>query len=472
MKLIKNIFFTMLAVTIVSACSEDDIDFSFEELRNEEFDLAVVTDAQQYVEAAFSVTGELENISASITPDGGTEPVGTETISNFTGNSFSRINVQIPFPAPNIAESGLYTISYTIQTSSGEQSGGSYQVNVINNRSPLFCEYSDALPSGANTWVRVYTPTGDQLDEGEVLYLTGSFEGWSGGGSGSIYSFEKIDATCYQIAVSLEDGDEFKVTRGTFDNEAQDFQRENFSNYVYAGESSINFFVYDWKDIDLDLTGIAPPPAPGDNIPSSAIEEGKLTVTVNVNGYDVNEGNYYIVEEGATDTTGAYLMIPYESENKLAVAVPKATGVNYIIIKDSIEAIGTDNIGRVQSATWDGMTNPANFSVASFEGGLTTLYMTGDATDGWSGGGDFPLNATEPGIFVGTFNVNGDSEYLILPSPGDFDNKWGFGGTGDASSGTLLQGGGPNISTEGLTTGTYTVTVDLTVDPPTYSLVQ
>lgn len=475
MKKLKNILIGVYAIFLIGGCNDDEVNFSFQELRNEDYDLAVVSEAVPYVEAAFSVTGNLETISASITAENGSEPVGAETISNFTGNSFNRVNIEIPFPTPNIAPSGLYTINYTIETSDGDQDGGSYQVNVINNRPPAFCPYNESLPAGTNTWIRLYVPTADQLPDGEIFYATGSFEGanggsdWSGGGNPD-FAFTKVSETCFVLAVNFATDTQFKVTRGSWPTEAQDYNKSNFSNFEPNGKTSLELAIYDWADTDLDLSSIDPPSA-GDEIPSGAIQPNQLTVTVEVSGYDVNDGKYYIVEEGATDTTGSVVMIPYANQNKLAASVPKAN-INYIVIKDSIEAVGTDDIGRIQVATWDGMTNPATFSVSSFEGGLTTLYMTGSATDGWAGGGDFPLNATEPGIYVNTFNVNGNSEYLILPNPSDWDNKWADGGTGDASSGTLLKGGPNNLNTNGLTTGTYTVTIDLTVDPPTYQLEQ
>ncbi|MEQ9230917.1 MAG: hypothetical protein RIF46_09535, partial [Cyclobacteriaceae bacterium] len=367
------------------------------------------------------------------------------------------------------------TINYTYVTDSGEKEGDSYTINVINNTEPSLCDYSTSVPAGKNVWVYIYSPTADQLSESDLIYATGSMEGWTGGQEGNAdFIFTKIDDTCYELALNLSNGDAFKITRGDWPNEAQDYSRNNFSDYVYSGESAITFNIYDWADVDLDYTGIEPPAPAGLNIPGGAIQSGMLTIVVDVTGSDVNDGTYYIVEDGATSLDGAVEMIPFDSENKLAAAVAKNSDVDYIIVKDDIAAEGTNAFGYAAFGIWDGMTNPVQFSVGSFDGGSYTVpdkfYMTGDATDGWAGGQEtFSIPSVSPGIFEATLTINGDAEYLFLPGIGAWDDKLGRG-DGDSSSGSLSIGG-PNLSTAGLVSGSYTVTINLTEGTGTYSLV-
>lgn len=466
MKRVKNILYTLFAVSMLSACSDDEVNFSFQELRNEAYDLAIVSDAEPYVNVGFSISGSLSEISISITPEEGGEAVSTRTIDNFTRSSLNRLNIEVPFPTPDVASSGRYQISYSLNNNEIE---GSYPINIINNRGiPVSCTFSE--PPSGQVAVRLSVPNGATLGADEVLYLSGSFEDenggpeeWTGGGdAGGVNAFTKLDDTCYEIFVTLSNGDEMKVTRGNWDKQRYDGDGNEYGNFKYEGGNTIDLIAENWKDLPK-ITPI--------KIPAVAIVPGMLTVTVDIGGNEPADSTYYIVAEGETDLANGFLMTPYEEGNRLAVAVPKDDAVNYIIVKDDLTAIGTNAGGAIKSVAWDGQTNPASFAVTNFDGGLENMYMTGSATDGWTGGANFVLPKVSAGVFEATFTINGDSEYLFLPSPGDFNNKYGLE-SGDASAGTLVgPGAGGNLNTNGLTSGDYVVTIDFNNDPVTYTLV-
>jgi len=470
LKYIVSIFLFVMLTGMITSCGEDEVPVSLAELRNDGFDLAIVNDANPYINVAFTVKGSgLEGVSVSATLNGETEPSSVVSVGKINASSLNRVNLRLPFPPSNEAPSGSYTIAYSYTTSSGTKDVGSYVMNVINNRPPAFCEYNEPMPDGTNLLIKLYIPTADQMPDGSLLYATGSFEGWTGGNEGGDYVFTQISETCFVLALNMPDGAEFKITRGDWPNEAQTYSKENFGNRAYAGESEIEIAIYDFADTDFDLTGIDAPSV-GLEVPSTAVVSGMMTVVANVTGFDVNEGDYYVVEEGAMSLDDAVLMTPFASQNSLAAAVPKTSGVSYIIVKDVIEAEGTNLFGIYPEISWDGETNPVQAAIGSFDGGIETVYMTGSATDNWAGGAGFPIPRVSPGVYEATFSINGGAEYLLLPNPGDWDNKFGLG-SGTPSAGTLVgPGSGGNLSTAGLVSGDYTITLDFTGEQGTYSL--
>jgi hypothetical protein len=470
LKYIASVFLFVMMTGMMTSCGEDEVAVSLEELRNDGFDLAIVNDANPYVNVAFTVKGTgIQSVTVSATLAGDTEPTTTASLGKINVSSLNRVNMRLPFPPSNEAPSGSYTISYSYTVDGSSKEAGSYTMSVINNRPPAFCEYDEPLPDGTNLLIKLYIPTAAQMPGGDnTLYATGSFEGWTGGGNPS-YAFTPISATCFVLAVNMPDGAAFKITRGGWSKEAQGYTKGNFSDRIYGGESEIEIAIYDFGDTDFDLTGIDAPSV-GLEIPSAAVAPGMMTVVANVINYDVEEGDYYVVEEGATSLDDAVLMTPFESKNSLAAAVPKVDGVSYVIVKDELDAEGSSLFGIYPVIEWDGETNPVQVSIGSFDGGITSMYMTGSATDGWSGGASYPIPRVSPGIYEATFNITGDANYLLLPSPGDFGNKFGYA-SGTASSGTLAgPGSGGDLFTSGLATGSYTVTLNFTGDVGTYTL--
>jgi len=467
LKYITATFLFALMAGMITSCGEDEVGFSFEELRNEGFDLIVVTDAKPYIPVAFKVSGAgLTAVNASVVDADG-NVVASGSLNGIKSDDLTRVNFNIPFPTSDLAGSGMYTIAFSYKTENGEKDGEPYEVNIINNRLPSAdCAYTSALPGGKNVWIRVFVPKGSSLDEADDdIYATGAMEGWTGGGNAP-FKLTKIDDTCYEIALSLVNGQAFKITRGAWSKEMQTLSKSNYSDYSYNGESVINFTAYNWSDRPAEDYGL--------DIPEGAVASGMMTVVANVTNFDVDEGTYYVVEEGATSLDGAVEMIPFLALNSLAAAVPKVDGVNYVVVKDEASAEGTNAYGFAPEITWDGETNPVIVPIGSFGDPIdlpASLYMTGSATDGWAGGGSYPIPSIADGVYSATFTINGNSEYLLLPSPGGFDGKWGYGGSGNASSGTLSSPGtGGNLSTSGLTTGSYTITVDFTTGTGTYTL--
>ena len=442
----------LLAVTAWS-CSDEDVIPVLEELRNENFDLFVISESNPNVTVSFkAAASDLSSVIVNITQDGGTEPIATNTLKNIKASSLNRVTLNVPFPLNDVAPSGVYTVSFDMVSSSGSQSQGEYQINVINNREPVVCTYTSDLPSDKTVWVRLYVPEGASLpDDDDDIFITGSFgtrEGgsdWDGGGQGaSPFKFTEIDNTCYEIAMNLEQGDQFKITRGDWPKEMTLGNGAVPDNYTYNGESVIQITAFNWSDLPV----VTPEVSEVLNIPADAVKPGMLTVVAELpDDFDVNDGDYYAVEQGATNLDNAFKMTAFEADSKLAAAVPKNASAQYIIVKNSADAFGVNSFGfAVPAVSWDGNTNPVRTSMTGFETEfsppfvINELLLVGGATPaGWdnSAGNSQLLTQTETGKFTITVNfTNGSGGFLLIPDIGNWDSKIGKV-SGDFLSGSL-----------------------------------
>jgi hypothetical protein len=463
------------------SCGEDDINPRLEEIRNEAYDLVVISDGSPRVPVSFTASAtDLARVDIIITPQGSSTEVARGGLRNIKANNLNRVNMGVDFPGNDVAPSGLYTVSYTMHSKSGEQSFGAYDINIINNLSPVYCDFTSAVPAGKSVWIRLYVPDGESLpDNDNTVYLTGSFGGreggsdWDGGGDAR-FAFTRLSPTCYELAVNLQEGDMFKITRGNWDKQMTTATGQDSPDAEYTGASAMQFIAYNWKDRET----VTPETPEGEtlNIPREAIKPGMLTIVADVaNSVDVNAGDFYVVEKGATNLTNAIKMVAFDGENKLAAAVPKKTGVEYIVVQGSAGEIGRNRYGFDQSAVWDGRTNPARVSIGAFGAPAFTLgnkiVIVGGATPGdWGVGAGQDFTRTAPGKYEITIQLNANSEYLLLPDYGQWDDKWAFG-SGTAAAGEFAaQGTGGNLTTNGLEAGTYKIEVDFTTGNGTYKL--
>jgi hypothetical protein len=484
MKNFKYLFttFSFILSFFVLGCSEDEVEPSFEELRNQSYDLVVVSDANTNVPISFKASGtDLERVTVEITPQGSSTVIASNSLNKITSENLNRVNMTVAFPGNDVAPSGLYTVNYKMIAKNGEQSVGTYDINVVNNVAPVLCDYTSALPNGKTVWIRLYVPEGETLPTTDnTIYLTGSFgtrEGgtdWDGGGASNPHKFTRLTSTCYELAMNLVSGDEFKITRGNWDKQLATATGAEGSNIKYNGESSISITVYNWRDKPT----VTPKATAGEilNIPAEAVKSGMLTVVATLaTGIDAKSGDYYVVEKGATNITNGYKMIAFEESNMVAAAVPKKSGAEYIVVKGNAASTGRNRYGFVQSAIWDGKTNPLRINVGTFSAPAFTLgnkiVIVGGATPGdWGVTSGQNFTKTAEGKYSITIDLKANSEYLLLPEYNQWDNKWGFG-AGNASKGTFaVQGSGSNLNTNGLTAGRYKIDVDFTTGNGTYTL--
>lgn len=468
----------------VFGCSEDSVEPMLEELRNETYDLVVISDNNSSVPVSFTASAtDMEKITVEITPQGSDTKVAEGNLRNIRSNRLNRVTMSVPFPSNDEAPSGLYTVRYKMFSKSGEQTFGSYDINIINNLSPVYCEYTSNLPSGKTVWIRLYVPQGETLPANDnTIYLTGSFgtrEGgadWDGGGASSPFKFTRLSPTCYELAMNLQSGDKYKITRGNWDKQMATPTGAEYSDFTYNGESTVQLTAFNWRDQPT----VTPETQQGEtlNVPAEAIKPGMLTVVADVDGaIDVNSGDFYVIEKGATNLTNAYKMTAFEEGNKLAAAVAKKSGVEYIVVQGSAQATGKNRYGFVQSAVWDGKTNPVRVTIGTFGDAAFTLgdkiVIVGGATPGgWGADAGQDFTRTTPGKYEITIQLNADEEYLLLPDYGQWGDKWALG-SGTATEGVFdIQGNGPNLTTKGLAAGTYKIQVDFTTGNGSYKLIK
>ncbi|WP_207429852.1 hypothetical protein [Sabulibacter ruber] len=472
--------FSFILSLFVLGCSEDEIEPSFEELRNQEYDLVVVSDASANIPVSFKAAGtDLERVVVEITPQGSSTVVASNTLNRITHENLNRVNMTVPFPGNNVAPSGLYTVTYKMTGKNGEQSVGSYTINVINNVSPVLCEYTNALPQGKTVWIRLYVPEGENLPANDnTIYLTGSFGAREGGadwdGGGGPHRFTRLSATCYEIAMHLVSGDKYKITRGTWDKQMTNATGAEYSDFTYNGETTISHTAFNWKDLPVVTPNT--PTTEILNVPAEAVKSGMLTVVATLdNSLAAGSGDYYVVEKGATGIANGVKMVAFEGTNKIAAAVPKKSGVEYVVVKGDASATGKNRYGFVQSAVWDGKTNPARISISTFgQPGFTLgnkIVIVGDATPaGWNPTAGQDFTKTGEGKYSITIPITAEKAFLLLPEYEQWSDKWGFG-SGTATQGALAaQGSGSDFSTKGLTSGTYKIDVDFTVGNGSFNL--
>ncbi len=435
----------------------------------------VLSDATSSVPVSFTAAAdELSKVTVEITPLGSSQVIASNQLTNIKATTLNRVNLGVPFPGSKDAPTGIYTVTYKMTSKAGEQQTGTYNINVVNNLTSIPCTYTSALPTGKTVWVRLYLPKGEDLPANDnTIYITGSFGAREGGtdwdGGNGPHKFTRLSDNCYEIAMHLVEGDQFKITRGTWDKQMTTGSGQDSDNIVYKNEKSIQIIVRNWKDRPLVPFELL-------DIPSSAVKSGMLTVVADLDkDIQAKDDNYYLVEKGATSLANAIKMVPFSEANKVAAAAPRKAGVEYVVVKGDASSTGKNRYGFAQTATWDGKTNPARIAVGSFGDAAFTLgnkiVMVGNATPGdWGASSGQDYTKTAPGKYSITIDLKTDSNYLLLPEYNQWNDKWGVG-AGTVTQGTLAsQGGGSDFSTKGLAAGRYKIDVDFTVGTGTYKL--
>jgi len=469
----KSLGLILAATLIFTSCEDDSITPSLETFSIEDYDLIQVTNAQPSIPVSISAKSSgIDNISVIVTPADGGDAVASNTLREITSDNLNKIKLNIPFPLPEEAPSGLYTISYTIEDEEGKTVNSSYTVNVLNYRSVTAdpCVFPTmALPPGTNVWLQVTVPTNTNGDD---LYISGNFEGavagcsgdWSGGGCSTL-KLTQLSSTCYYIALNLTASSEFKITRGAWGTENCRANGTGADNIKWNNSGVQAFTVENWADRVV---------LPKVTLPAGAIQTGKITVVADVQSTD-NAIKYYLIQSSATSLDGAIEMIRVEGTSQMAAAVPKTAGVKYIVVKDVIEKTGVNPFGFNKMATIDGQTNPTTISLSGFKTEYTPtpvpaeLFVVGEATPGgWSNPVPTPTQQfTSAGAnkFTLTLALTGGKAYLLLPVNGSWDAKFGMGGQ-NPLTGDLIPGGGDFKSPDAA--GTYKITADFELG--TYTL--
>jgi hypothetical protein len=309
-------------------------------------------------------------------------------------------------------------------------------------------------------WLFVTAPA--NTPAGDDLYVSGNFEGWTGGGNPN-YKFTKISNTCFYIALNLAASDEFKITRGSWGTVIKGPNGEELNNITWNGTGSQFFTIPNWAD------RVVLPPL---TIPNSAIGTGKVTVVVDVDSPDPVP-QYFLVKKGATSLTGAIPLARISAggspSNKVCVAVPKDAATQYWVVKDDMTKIGINAYGYEQEVVWDGKTNPVNMFINRYKNQgplvspITTLVLVGGATPGgWNNPNPAPASQTFTSAGTGKFAINSlalsstNGGFLALPVAGNWGMKWGA--RGSATSGNVIWDG-PDFQPPS-TSGNYKIEID------------
>lgn len=472
-----SLFLAAALLPILWSCSSDVIDPQIQGLEIQNFDAVQVTNSQPFVVVPIEVNAtSLGRVDVTITPEGGTEAVASNSITSMTGDGLTRVSLQIPFPTPDVAPSGVYTVTTTVVGKDDKTSSTSYTINLVNNQQVPICTFEDEdLPAGTNTWIYVSTPA--PVPSGDNVYVTGSFEGWSGGGNPA-YAMTRVSDQCFKIAVQLSTDDEFKITRGDWGREMRDESGSgtNAGNISYEGASPMRYTVYNWADlptINYDLPEV---------LPNEAIKSGMLTAVFQLAGSIDKTATYHVVPEGASDLSQAVLAYPVEGTNKVAAAVARTEGVNYVLIEgDDLNKVGkTPNTplgafgpGDNLKVTWDGQTNPAlSGEITYFEQETLAgdIYIMGGGTpSGWTNTPPESQKFTEtsPGVYEVTVDLTTDI-FSIVTVYGNWNPRFGKD-SGDFNSGNLGYGNDVNFDAPPAA-GTYKVVVDLNTATYTVTL--
>jgi hypothetical protein len=462
----KNLFNTktilyFLFLVAFWGCQTTDIAPAINGLLIDNNDLIQVTNSSPTIPVTISAKGSsLNNVTVAITKEGATSPIATNSLKNITSNNLGQFIMNIPFPLPALAPSGKYIVDYSINN--GAIKGTSYSVNILNYQVKTLsaCVFpQQILPSGKTVWLQV---TGPENTNGDDLYVSGDFEGWSGGGN-TAYKLTKVAGStyCYYIALNLGNTNEFKITRGAWGKENAKADGGGAPNYKWNSQSVQAITVENWADRIV---------LPTPTLPSDALVSGKITVVANVGGSVDDKFKFYLVKQGTTSLTGAIELIRVAGTTKVAAAVAKEAGAKYVVVKEVITKTGINTFGFDKIATIDGVTNPVNVLIGGFKTEFTpspvpsALFMVGDATaGGWNNPVPVPsqqFTSTTNGIYTLTIALTTGKEYLMLPVNGSWDAKFGMGGQ-DPLTGDLIPGG--NNFKAPTVTGNYKVTADFTL---------
>lgn len=462
--IIKYPIFVLLLSTMMWSCSDEAVEPFIEAFEIDNFDLVQVTNATPYVPVSISANDDdIVKIEITATLDGESTPKATRTISNVDDN-INRITVKLPFPSSDVAPSGIYTIAYTLTDADGNTTSVSYQVNLANT-SLAGCDFSSiTVPEGK---IAIYVTVPNGIPAGDKIHIVGNFMTKNGAAGdwdpgNDDFALTQLSDQCFYIFLDdFAAGDLYKFTRGDWPSESAD-QNGNapFDAPAFEGGTELNFIAYNW----VDLAKITYP----EELPSEAIVTGKLTVVVELDASLSKDDTYYIGPKGTTDAANAVQAVAVSGSNKVAAAVEKSTGVEYVLLKDVNGTLveGKNVYGFSQSIDWDGAANPITFPVGTFADPAFTLgskiVIVGGATPGdWGVQSGQDFTKTGDGTYEITITLNGDGEYLLLPDYNQWGDKWAFG-SGTPESGTFsAQGSGNNLKAPS-TTGSYKIAVDFT----------
>lgn len=433
----KNIFKStalVLALLFVGACStKDSTSPTIEGLAIMDYDLVQLTNDSPMLPVTIKANDndKLSKINISVAAEGGASPVASQEVRNITTGNLNRIMVAVPFPLPATAPSGLYNVTYTVTDAGGNKSEKAYKVNILNYQTARVnpCEFpAVTVPANRNVLLLVTTPAntvGDLYVSGNMEQAAGGSGDWTGGGTQQL-KLTKVSATCYYITLNLKSTDEFKITRGSWNEVMKDAVGNEADNIKWNGQPIQNLTVLNWAD------RVTTPPV---TLPPSAISSSKLTVVADVKNNDASK--YYLVKRGATNLTGAIEMTRVVSSTKIAASVPREAG-EYVVVKDNTSQVGVNAYGYPQSASWDGATNPVELIIDGYSNQAPilaptqTLFIVGDATEGgWNNPVPVPsqeFRRIAEGKFELTLNLAA-KQYLLLPRNGSWDHKWGMIGT-------------------------------------------
>jgi hypothetical protein len=479
MKKLFNVFSIILVMLVAISC-EDEISTNVSGVEIEDSDLIQVDDANPNVTVYVTAQGEdLKTVVVSVTPEAGGATVYEGQISKITTDKLNRVRINVPFPTPDIAPSGVYEVAVSMNGSSKEST--TYTINVINNRSIQYCTDFPATPAG-QVGIFVSVPKGEDLvAAGKDVYIVGDFMDEAGGAGDwnagdPLFKLTRLSDRCYYIFLSKFDaGKKFKFTLGTWETEFLGPKGEGLADITHKG-GNLNYIAYNFKTITVNEYVVP------EVLPAGAIKSGHNTVVVNV-GAGVNaDSKYYLIEKGATTLDGSTEMFPIAgTTNKLAVAVPKGmAGSEFEIVKNvvtNIAAVSANPFGfdPVEYTLQIGEdANPMYIAetAVGFSTDLQVNYETfllvgGSSPAGW----DNSTNNTQLFTKVDASNFTitlpmttaGDG-YLIIRTIGDWDSKIGKS-SGTATAGTVALGAG---NFDGPPDGTYKI--DLNLETATYTL--
>ncbi len=434
-------FSTLLLIT---GCAKDSVAPTIEGVAIMDYDLVQITNdtPNMPINIKANDNDKLSALSIKVMPDGASTVTASQEIKNMIASSLTRTAISIPFPIAEKAPSGLYTVEYTLTDAAGNKSTKTYKVNVLNYQTARVekCEFpSVSLPAGRNVTFFVTTPAnteGDLYVSGNMEQAAGGSGDWTGGGTAAL-KLTKVSNTCYYVHLNLTNSSEFKITRGNWGTVMKTATGEEADNLKWAGQATQNVTVQNWAD------RVTLPPV---TLPKSAIETNKLTVVADVKNNDA--AKYYLVKKGATSLTGAIPMERVVSSTKLAAAVPRETGAEYVLVKDNVASVGVNAYGYEQVASWDGKTNPVNLIVDAYKGSAPLLsnnqrlFIVGAATEGgWNN--PVPANQEFTRVAEGKFELTitlKKEEYLLLPVNGDWGFKWGMAGSNPLAGNVNWQG--------------------------------
>lgn len=458
-----RIFSIIFAMLMLVRCSEDSIAPEVQGIAIEEMDLIQVDDANPNIPVSFSAkSGDLNGVTVTVTKEGSPDITFKNSVKQITHDNLNRIKLNVPFPTPDFAPSGVYNVSLAVD--GAEESLKTMKVNVLNNRTIKYCDFP--APAAGKVTVFVSVPGGaDVAEAGKDIYIVGNFMtkngaagDWNPGNPD--FKLTKLGEQCYYIVLDkLDAGDMFKLTLGDWPVEFLGPKGEGMSDQRAPG-GNVYITAYNFKTLPVKQYEVP------ELLPTEAIKTGKMTAIFDVGTYSA-DSKYYLVEKGANTLDGAIEMKNVAGTTKVAAAGDKNSSKEYVVVKDEIGNVGINAYGFEQTVKWDGATNPASNGVKNFgdnvEVNFENVFMVGGATPGgWSNPVPTPdqqFTKSAEGKYTLTVALKANEGYLFLPVNGSWDNKWGTA-TGGKLSGDLRWAGSDFSSPA--EAGTYKIDLDFT----------